>query len=245
MPIAGCQFPILTLHALIGTRQSAIVNSMIRQYLLPTSAVIVLAMAASVSAQRPAATPAAQPATPTTVPSAAAPQNVALPVSKMAVIYTDLFLDQKTGIAKFNTVVTKLNGEFQKLKDELTQMQSRGQALEAEITKLRDAPAGTPIDQRSLQAKIDQLEQLKKDIQRKGEDAQASYNRRRQELFSPLQDEIAKALEAFAKARGINVIVDGTQIPLLYAAESIDITRAFITDFNTKNPVTAATTPPQ
>jgi len=221
---------------------------MIRQYLLPTSAVIVLAMATSVSAQRPAATPAAQPAaTPTAAPSTAAPQNVALPVSKMAVIYTDLFLDQKTGIAKFNTVVTKLNGEFQKLKDELTQMQSRGQALEAEITKLRDAPAGTPIDQRSLQAKIDQLEQLKKDIQRKGEDAQASYNRRRQELFSPLQDEIGKALEAFAKARGINVIVDGTQIPLLYAAESIDITRAFITDFNTKNPVTAATTttPPQ
>jgi len=29
---------------------------------------------------------------------------------------------------------------------------------------------------------------------------------------------------------------------LLYASESIDITRAFITDFNTKNPVTAATT---
>src|SRR5687767_268925 len=221
---------------------------MIRQYLLPTSAVIVLAMATSVSAQRPAATPAAQPtATPTTAPPAGATQNVALPVSKMAVIYTDMFLDQKTGIAKFNTVVTKLNGEFQKLKDELNQMQTRGQALEAEITKLRDAPAGTPIDQRSLQAKIDQLEQLKKDIQRKGEDAQAAYNRRRQELFSPLQDEIAKALEAFAKARGINVILDGTQIPLLYAAESIDITRAFITDFNTKNPVTAATTttPPQ
>ena len=139
-------------------------------------------------------------------------------------------------------MVAKLNGEFQKVKDEITQMQTRGQALEAEITKLREAPQGTPIDQRSLQAKIDQLEQLKKDIQRKGEDAQASYNRRRQELFTPLQDEIGKALEVFAKARGINVIIDGAQVPLLYAAESIDITRAFIADFNSKNPVTAATT---
>jgi outer membrane protein len=165
----------------------------------------------------------------------------------MGVIYTDLFLDQKSGIAKFNSIVTKLNGEFQKLKDEITQMQTRGQTLEAEITKLRDAPAGTPIDQRSLQAKIDQLEQLKKDIQRKGEDAQGAYNRRRQELFAPLQDEIGKALEAFAKARGINVIIDGAQVPLLYAADSIDITRAFIADFNSKNPVTAATTttPPE
>ena len=169
-------------------------------------------------------------------------------MSKMAVIYTDLFLDQKNGIAKFSNVLGKLNGEFQAVRTELTQMQTRGQQLEEEINKLQSAPAGTPIDQRALQTKVDQLDQLKKDIQRKGEDAQASYNRRRQELFMPLQDEVGKALEAFAKARGINVIVDAAQVPLLYAAESIDITRAFITEFNAKNPVTAATpttTPPK
>ena len=160
----------------------------------------------------------------------------------MAVIYTDMFLDQKTGIAKFNSVITKLNAEFVGLKNEIQGMQTRAQTLEDEIGKLQNAPAGTPIDQRSLQAKIDQLEQLKKDLQRKSEDAQASYTRRRQELFGPLQDEIGKALEAFAKARGINVIIDAAQVPLLYAADSIDITRAFITDFNSKNPVTAATT---
>lgn len=163
-------------------------------------------------------------------------------MSKMAVIYTDMFLDQKTGIAKFNSVITKLNAEFVGLKNEIQGMQTRAQTLEDEIGKLQNAPAGTPIDQRSLQAKIDQLEQLKKDLQRKSEDAQASYTRRRQELFGPLQDEIGKALEAFAKARGINVIIDAAQVPLLYAADSIDITRAFITDFNSKNPVTAATT---
>ena len=161
----------------------------------------------------------------------------------MAVVYTDAFLDPKAGIAKFSAVLAKLNGEFQKPKDEITAMQTRGQALETEINKLREAPEGTPIDQRALQTKVDQLEQLKKDIQRKGEDAQAAYNRRRQELFSPLQDEIGKALEAFAKARGINVIIDGAQVPLLYAADSIDITRAFITEFNSKNPATAAATP--
>lgn len=219
---------------------------MIRHYLLPLSALIVTALAVSVSAQqqRPGGAPA-QPAPTPTAPAANATVN--LPTSKMAVIYTDLFLDQKTGIAKFSSVVTKLNGEFAKLKDEITQMQNRAQALETEIGKLRDAPAGTPIDQKSLQAKIDQLEQLKKDIQRKGEDAQASYNRRRQELFTPLQEEIGKALEAFAKARGINVIIDAAQVPLLFADEKIDITRAFIIDFNSKNPVTAAstTTPPE
>jgi Skp family chaperone for outer membrane proteins len=218
---------------------------MIRHHLFPVSALLVAAFAAAASAQQPAGRPAAAQPTPTptaTAPAPSAPAAVQLPMSKMAVIYTDLFLDQKTGIAKFNSVVTKLNGEFRAPKDELTQLQTRGQALEAEITKLREAPEGTPIDQRSLQAKIDQLDQLKKDIQRKGEDAQAAYNRRRQELFGPLQEEIGKALEAFAKARGINVIIDAAQVPLLYAADSIDITRAFIADFNSKNPVTAATT---
>lgn len=212
---------------------------MIRHYLLSLSALMVLAAAATVSAQQPAR-PTAQP-----TPTPAAPTAAVLPMSKMAVIYTDMFLDQQTGIAKFNSVLNKLNGEFQKVKDEITQMQQRGQTLETEITKLRDAPAGTPIDQRSLQTKIDQLEQLKKDTQRKAEDAQAAYTRRRQELFTPLQDEVGKALEAFAKARGINVIIDGAQVPLLYAADSIDITRAFIADFNSKNPATAAITPPE
>ena len=209
---------------------------MIKNHLFPAAA-LVAAISISAVAQRPAAQP-----TPT--PAAAAPAASAqLPTAKMAVIYTDMFLDAKTGIAKFTTVLTKLNGEFQKVKDEITQMQQRATALEAEINKLREAPAGTPIDQRSLQAKIEQLEQLKKDIQRKAEDAQAAYNRRRQELFNPLQEEIAKALEVFAKARGITAIIDAAQVPLLYAAENIDITRAFITEFNSKNPATAVTTP--
>ncbi len=215
---------------------------MIRHYLFPLSALIVVVLATTTSAQQPAANPAAPRPTPT--PAATAPATVALPMSKMGIIYTDVFLDPKTGIAKFNTVVTKLNSEFSAIKNEITGMQQRAQQLEDEINKLRDSPAGAPIDQRALQTKIDQLETLKKDIQRKAEDAQASYNKRRQELFEPLQREVGAALEAFAKARGINVILDGAQVPLLYAAESIDITRAFINDFNSKNPATAATTTP-
>ena len=216
---------------------------MIRNPVFPL--LIVAALAISVSAQQQRPTGAAQP-TPT--PAAAAPaQTLALPISKMALINSDAFLDPKTGIGKFNSAVTKLNGEFQKTKDDLTATQNRAAALEAEINKLREAPGGTPIDQKSLQAKIDQLEQMKKDIQRRGEDAQNSYNRRRNEIFGPLQEEIGRALEAFAKARGINVIIDAAQVPLLFADEKIDITRAFITDFNSKNPVTAAstTTPPE
>ena len=219
---------------------------MIRHYLFPTGALMVLAIASTVSAQRPAATPAPTRPAPQPTQTAAPAGDLALPISKVAVVQGDMFLDEKTGINKFTTTLKKLNGEFQRQKDEITQMQTRATALDAEISKLRDAPAGTPIDQRSLQGKIDQLEQLKKDIQRKAEDAQLAYNRRQQELFGPIEEEVRRGLEAFAKARGITVIIDAGRVPLLYADTSIDVTRAFIADFNAKNPVTAAaTTPPE
>ncbi len=215
------------------------------RYFFLTTLLLVMLVAGSVSAQRPAAQrPPAQP-TSTPAPAAATATSVNVPVSKMAVIYSEAFLDPKGGILKFTVILTKLNGEFQKQKDDLTQMQQRAQTLQEEINKLQSAPIGTPIDQKSLQAKADQLEQLKKEAQRKGEDAQANYNRRRGELFQPLQSEISKALEVYAKARGITVIIDLAQVPVIYAADSTDITKAFITEFNSKNPVTASTTPPQ
>ncbi len=138
-------------------------------------------------------------------PAATAPaQSTAnVPESKIALIYSDAFLDAKTGISRFTTLINNLNREFQ--------------------------PRQT---------------KLQKDFQREGEDAQAAYNKRRTEMFSPLQDDIGKALEVYAKAHNINVIIDGSQVPLVYAAEPLDITRAFINEFNSKNPATAAVTPP-
>jgi Skp family chaperone for outer membrane proteins len=218
-----------------------------RKYKFLFAGLLLALSSLSVLAQRPAAqaTPTPQRPPATTAPQTPPSANVNLPVSKLAVIYTEEFLDAKTGILKFGTVIAKLNAEFQKEKDSLNQMSQRAGQLEDEINKLRNAPSGTPIDQKSLQTKIDQFEQLKRDIQRRGEDAQGAYNKRRSELFDPLQKEIGAALEAFAKARNINVIIDGTDVPLSYAADSINITKAFIADFNSKNPVTASTTPPQ
>jgi outer membrane protein len=86
---------------------------------------------------------------------------------------------------------------------------------------------------------------MKKEYQRKAEDAETLAQKRQQEIFAPLQDNIEKALEAYAKQRGITVIIDASRAAVVYAADSIDITRAFITDFNTKNPATASVTPPQ
>jgi Skp family chaperone for outer membrane proteins len=193
--------------------------------LLTTVAII------SVSAQQPkpgASTPAAAPQS-----------NVAVPDSKMALIYSDAFTDPKSGIARFATLLTTLNREFQPRQAELQALQTKINTLGKEITDTQNV-----ADPNAIQQKRDQLAQLNTEFKRKGEDAEALYGKRRQEIFLPLQTDIGKALEAFAKARGITVIVDGSQVPVVYAADSIDVTKAFIADFNSKNPATASVTQP-
>jgi len=62
-------------------------------------------------------------------------------------------------------------------------------------------------------------------------------------MLGPVYEEIGKALDAYAKARGITLVLDVTKIQgILSASESLDITKPFIVEFNTKNPATASLT---
>jgi len=178
-------------------------------------------------------------------PSQTAPAQTgaAVPDSKIALIYSEAFLDPKAGIARFNTLLTGLNKEFEKTQAEIKQLEQKIAQLTDEVAKLKSGASVVPPQQ--IQAKSDQLDQAKKDYQRKGEDAQALYNKRRGEVFQPLQEDIGKALEAYAKAHNINVIIDGSQVPVVYAADALDITRAFISEFNSKNPATASVATPK
>jgi len=195
------------------------------------------------------AQPATQkPQTPTTTTTAAQPgAAVNVPVGKVAVIFSAAFQDSKQGIAKFGVLLQKLNAEFQKVQDDLTQTAGRIKQAEDEITNLQSQAAkGAPVDTKTVNTKMEQLDQMKKDYQRSGEDAQAKYQRRRGEIFAPLQDDVAKALDAYAKTRGITLVIDGSQVEgILYASDNTDITRAFISDYNLKNPATASVTIPK
>ena len=111
----------------------------------------------------------------TAQPRPQAPATANVPVSKMAVIYSEAFQDPKNGIARFNVTLNRLNGEFQKTQDELTQTAARLKGLQEEITRLQQAGATTPAQ---IQTKIDSLDSQKRDYTRKGEDAKAPYQRR-------------------------------------------------------------------
>src|SRR5204862_2755304 len=112
-------------------------------------------------------------------PTQAAPSTAtALPNAKVALIYSEAFQDPKAGIVRFGVLFNNLNREFEKIQKELNDTAVRIQQLQDEVTKAQAAAA--VVDPKSIQAKIDQAEQLQKDYKRKGEDAQTNYAKRRQ-----------------------------------------------------------------
>lgn len=186
--------------------------------------------ASSVFAQpKPAATPA-----PT-----AAPQAGPMPETKIALVDTDEFLNEKGGIVRLVAAAKKVEGEFQPRRTEL-------QGLDSQIQKMTtDLQKAQPVQDPKVSAQQqDAIDQKKKELTRKGEDAQRDYQQRLQAMLGPVYDEIGKALDVYAKAHGITLILDVTKIQGIVSADgSLDITKAFISEFNTKNPATAALAP--
>jgi len=183
----------------------------------------------------------AQPRTTSTPAPTPAPTAGNMPDAKIALVNTDDFADEKTGIVRLVAAMKRVDGEFQPRRTELQTLQGQIEKATADLNKA--APVQDP---KVTAQQNDKIEQMKKDYQRKGEDAQALYQKRLQDVLGPVYEEIGKALDVYAKAHGITLILDVTKVQgIVSASESLNITRAFITEFNSKNPATASLTPPQ
>lgn len=187
-----------------------------------------------------AVTAAAQTA-PATRP--AAPQGgaaAAIAEGKFAIIDTDAFNDQTNGIKRLVAAFQTVEREFKPRRDEIQTLRTRFEALAKEIesTKAVAAPA-------ALQTKAEQAQQLETEIKRKQEDGQKALDKRVQELTGPVYQDIGTALQAYARARGLSVIFDVSKMQgvVMVVNEGVDITGAFIADYNQRNPSTAAAAP--
>ena len=198
--------------------------------------------AATVAAQpKPANTPPAQtkPATTTAPPASGGSTTGNVPETKLALVDTDAFLDEKAGILRLVAAAKKVEAEFAPRRTELQNLQAQVDKLTADLQK-----AAAVQDPKVSAQQQDAIEQKKRDITRKTEDAQQEYQKRLQTLLGPVYEEIGRALDAFAKAHGITLILDVTKVQGIVSADgSLDITKVFIAEFNSKNPATASLTP--
>ena len=188
--------------------------------------------ALTASAQAPATRPAATPA---------APQAAAIADGKFAIIDTDAFNDPAQGIKRLVAAFQTVEREFKPRRDDIQGLKTRYDALVKEIqdTQKVAAPA-------AIAAKAEQAEQLKVEIERKQQDGQKALDKRVSDLTGPVYQDIGNALQAYAKARGLSVIFDVSKMQgvVMVVNEGVDITGAFIAEYNTRNPATAAATTP-
>jgi len=176
-------------------------------------------------------------------PAATAPAQAAgpVPASKIAYVNSQAFADDKAGITRYVNAQKSLDREFQPRSTELQTLAKKIQTLADEIAKTQNVAAPAEI-----QRKQDEGEKLQRELKFKKEDAEAAYRKRAEEVLGPISSEIGNALIAFAKQRGITMTLDISRLgeAVLTVDPAMDITTAFIAEFNSKNPATAATVNP-
>lgn len=160
--------------------------------------------------------------------------------TKIAVINSDKFMIDKTGITKYLVTIKSLEAEFAPLQRELQTMATKLETLKKEIEALsKQAATGTgSVGDRAVAAKVDEAEALQGSIRSKQEQAQASYSRRSRVVLGPVMDDIAKALTDFAKIKGYALIFDQAKdregLLIVVGNQKADVTAEFITFYNVR-----------
>jgi Skp family chaperone for outer membrane proteins len=206
------------------------------------AAAILAAFAAlGASAQTPAGRPA--PATPRPAATSPAPSPAqsaaAIAEGKFAIVDTDAFADQKQGIQRLVAAFQTVEREFKPRRDEIQTLKTRYDGIVKQINDTQKV-----ADQKALAALADQADTLKTDIESKQATGQKALDKRIKELTDPIYQDIGTALQTFARTRGVSVVFDISKMAgvVMVVNAGVDITDAFIADYNQRNPASTAST---
>lgn len=155
--------------------------------------------------------------------------------TNVAIIDSSSFSDERNGIARVMAAMREIEAKFTPLRAELRNMRDRLATMRTDIQQ-KQAVQDAKITARQ----IEQADQLELQIKRKAEDAQSNYQRESLAKLEPLQKEIATALTAYAQSKGITLLIDVNRVPVVYAAQNLDVTKDFIADYNRTHPVAPA-----
>jgi Skp family chaperone for outer membrane proteins len=188
---------------------------------------------------RPTATPMPTPFRPATPQTQTPPTDAAVPQSRIALIDTTMFADEKRGIFRYVDAVKSIQPQFAGPNQELVNLQARINAIVEDIRRLRATPQPDP---RAIQSKQEEGTRLQQDWNMKKQRFDEDYSKRYQEVTGPISEQIGKAMDQFARERGITMTLDFSKLlpALLTALPAVDVTDVFIADFNRKNPRTGA-----
>ena len=192
------------------------------------SVALVLTLASGLALHAAAQTPSASDATAAAAP--AGPAKIAIIAFQPAVAQTNegqrAFADLQKKYQPKQTQLKALNDEVDKLTKD----------LQAQGDKLSEA-------ERAARAKT--IDDKKKQLERNAEDAQNDFQNEMNELYGSLAQKVYDVLNDYSKQLGYTLVLDiaQQQNPVLFANDSINITKAVIDAYNTKSGVPAPAAP--
>lgn len=122
------------------------------------------------------------------------------------------------------------------------QAELKNQNDEVENLKKQLQAKGETLSEEARATQARALETKQKSLQRNFEDAQTAYQQEQQEIFNRIGTKMVKVLEAYAVKNGYGVILDvsNPQTPVLYASEATNITKEIVDAYNAQSPAAAS-----
>jgi len=102
------------------------------------------------------------------------------------------------------------------------------------------------LSQEAQQNLVREIDAKTKSLNRETEDARADLEQDQQKIMNQLGGRIMQVIDKYAKDNGYSLVLDvsSPQTPVLYASNTIDITRDIIDLYDKNAPAAATSTPP-
>ena len=191
---------------------------------------LVCMLASTLGASALAQTAAEPPSAPG-APAAAAPAGP----TKIAVIQFEAVVAQTNeGQRAFAELNTKFQPKQQQIKTESDEVDTLKKDLQTAGDKLSDA---------ERQSRLRTVDEKEKTLQRNVEDARNDFSGEMNEKFSGIAQKVAGVMTKYAQDNGYTVVLDAgsqqQQSPILWAAESTNISEAIVQAYNKQSGVPA------
>ena len=178
----------------------------------------------------------------------AAAANTGSPAASSA---TGVATSAKIGIVNIQDAIIATNEgkkEFDALQARFAPKQNELKGLNDEVENMKkDLQAkGDKLNEDERNKQVKNLEVKQKTLQRNYEDAQNEFQQAEQEVVNRIGGKMLNVLEKYAKTNNYAVILDvsNPQTPVLWASQGTNITKELVDAYNAESPVAAPATKP-
>jgi outer membrane protein len=165
--------------------------------------------------------------------------SVAAASGKVGVIDVQVAI---TSTAEGKQAASELQSQFAPRQTELSNMQKQMEDIQ---TRLRTGQTTLSDDEKARLQR--EGEQLQRTFQRRSQDAQDDFNEAQREIVDRIGRRMIDVLSKYARDNAFTVILDrsGQTSPVIFAANSVDVTQDIIRLFDQSYPAKAAATTPK